>query len=164
MFFASDDLPPSRGRHIVLATPEAMTPAATIARMIAAASIDVDEFSARFGDCAPPSEAAILVRHFKNWLAKNAPDHPLRNLRIMHIHDAQIAAGLDPRGPFSPETAAYERYGNNHCPEDNEKWFAWLKGVNAVHSCNWRDAETLPHDLADAIEQGANILVLHRIS
>ena len=164
MLFASDDLSPGRGRHLELATPAAMTLAGTIARMIAAASIDLDEFSARFGDCALPSEAAILVRHFKDWLAKNAPDHPLRKLRFMHVYEAQIAAGLDPSGPFSPETAAYERYGNDHCPEDNEKWFAWLQRVNAVHSCNWRDAETLAQDIADAIEQRADILVLQRLS
>jgi hypothetical protein len=117
-----------------------------------------------FGDCACRDEASMLIRHFKEWLARHAPDHPILQLRIMHIDDAQIAAGLEPDGPFSPETAAYERHGNDHCSEDNEKWFAWLKNANAIHSCNWRDSGTLAQDIIDSIDQGAAILVLHRIS
>jgi hypothetical protein len=164
MRIVAEHLPPLPPHHLALATPEAMTPASTIARLIAGAGIDIREFSARFGCCASRDEAAMLVRCLNEWLAQHAPDHPLHRLRIMHIDDAQRAAAIAPTSGFSAETAAYERHGNSHCHEENEKWFAWLDRNNAVHSCNWRDSGTLSQDLADAIDLGADILVLHRIS
>jgi hypothetical protein len=165
MHFAADHLPATTApRHLALANPDALTPAAAIARLIAGAGIDIREFSARFGCCASRDEAAMLTRHLHDWLAQHAPDHPLRNLRIMHIKDAKLAAKINPNSAFSAETAAYERHGNDHCSSENEKWFAWLDQNNAIHSCNWRDSGTLAQDLANAIAQDADILVLHRLS
>jgi hypothetical protein len=165
MRFAAHHLPtPKTAGHIALATADALAPAAGIARLIAGAGIDIREFSARFGCCASRDEAAMLTRHLGEWLAQHAPDHPLRSLRIMHVKDAKMSAGINPDCGFSAEVAAYERYGNDHCPAENEKWFAWLDRNNAAHSCNWRDSGTLAQDLATAIANGTDILVLHRIS
>jgi hypothetical protein len=165
MRFAANHLPATTApMHLALATADALTPAANIARLIAGAGIDIREFSARFGCCASRDEADMLTRHFHEWLAKHAPDHQLGNLRIMHIKDAKIAAGINQNSAFSAETAAFERHGNDHCSAENEKWFAWLAKNNAIHSCNWRDSGTLAQDLANAIAQDADILVLHRLS
>jgi hypothetical protein len=46
------------------------------------------------------SEFLIHARHFRNLLAKHAPDHPLRNLRIMQVRDAMRAAGIDAESGF----------------------------------------------------------------
>jgi hypothetical protein len=134
--------------------------------MIAGAGINIDDFNSAFHDCRSPDQAAALVNKFQFWVRHHAPLHPVCNLEIIHIAEAMTTAGLDLHGgTFAPELADDDEYNEEEdCLADRDTWLAWLKNSNAVHSCNWRDAGTLAQDIADAIEQGADILVLQRVS
>lgn len=134
-----------------------------LASLFADAGIDLYDFSSKFHDCASPTKATIFISHLQDWVEKHAPHHPIRRLKIMHINDAMAAAGLNPKSIFAPELSDDDEH-NADCVDDRDLWFKWLKRSNAIHSCNWRDSGTLVKDIAKAIGQGTDILVLHRIS
>jgi hypothetical protein len=164
MLFTHPSIAADPRQHFALVNEAELSPPATLRRLIASAGIDIREFSSRFETTAPRQEAHEIVAHFQNWLRDTAPDHPVLSLHIMHVGDAITAAGIGQESHFSTETAAYERDGNSHCPEDQEKWFAWIERARALHKCNWRDDNgALLRDICDAIDKNARILVLERL-
>mgnify|MGYP005811889473 CR=1 FL=1 len=164
MLFAHPSIDAEPGRHIALVSGAALSAPAILGRLVAGAAIDILEFSSSFEACCPEHRSHEIVAHLRTWLQASAQDNPFVTLQIMHVNDALAAADIDPRGHFSTEVAASDRYGNNHCREDQEKWFAWIKRANAVHRCNWWDDEkAILEDICDVIEMKASILVLERI-
>jgi hypothetical protein len=72
-----------------------------------------------------------------------------------------VRAYLQPDSNFNTETAAHERNGNDHCSDDQEKWFAWLDRAGALHLCDWGDDEDSFIDaICAAVRANAPILVL----
>jgi hypothetical protein len=136
----------------------------SLAELIAAARIDLRQFCDSFVEILPSSdsaEARQFVAHFKTWLSQHAPDHPFLKLQLITTAEALASAGTAPNTNFSTETAAYERYGNNRCSDDQEKWFAWLDRAGALHLCDRGDDEDSFVDaICAAIRANAPILVL----
>ncbi|MCC0004605.1 MAG: hypothetical protein H6872_05500 [Methylobacteriaceae bacterium] len=165
MLFEHPSISPDRSHHLALANKAALSAPAALGRLIAGSGIDPLEFSRRFKATCPSDEANALVTHFKAWLTVHAPDHPVVVLQIMHVDDALRAAGIDPTGSFSTEVAAYDHEGNEHCPDDQKRWFAWVERSGAVHKCDWWDDENdLLEDICEATDAKAPILVLERLS
>jgi hypothetical protein len=163
MLFEHPSIAPDSSRHLALVNEASLSAPVALGRLMAGAGIDALEFSRRF-TTACSSDAHEIVAHFRTWLSAHAPDHPVLALRIMHVNDALKAAGIDPTGSFSTEVAAYDRNGNDHCPNDQQKWFAWIERSGAVHKCDWWDDENdLLKDICEAIDAKAPTLVLERL-
>jgi len=148
-----------------LASPSAaLTSPVEIGRLIAEAGIDLLTFSGQLSLNSSSAEARETINRFQRSLRIHAPDHPALALKIMHVEFALEAAGIDRHGSFSTEAAAGCDTANNHCPEDQAKWYAWLDQANAIHKCNWwDDEESVLRDISEAIEKKVKILVIERI-
>lgn len=148
--------------------PQIVTSPTELGRLIAEAGIDLPEFSNQFEittlDAEAATEAQNTVNKFQAWLRIHYPDHPVLALKIMHVDFALAASGVDRNSSFSTEAAAGSATANDHCPEDQAKWFGWLNSANALHKCNWADDEdSVLQDISEAIEKKVRILVIERI-
>jgi hypothetical protein len=122
------------------------------------------EFSNQLSSTSPSAEARETINKFQNWLRVHRPDHPALAFTIMHIDFALEAAGIDKHGSFSTEAAAGCDSANDHCPEDQAKWYAWLDHANALHKCNWAECdESVLSDISEAVRKKVQILVIERI-